>query len=94
MPPIPSVVNVDDDETRQLIEALSRRENDLVTYQIPRLRDCTESLNVQQRFATELREDLDAFTRQIEVGLSLFELVYLLSLLLNSVLVSYVLCLL
>ena len=64
MPPVPQAL---DEESRELIEGLTRREKDLTSYQIPRLRDCTSSLSVQQQFATELREDLDTFTRQIEV---------------------------
>ncbi|KAI5122005.1 hypothetical protein M0805_001837 [Coniferiporia weirii] len=63
MAPVPITLEV---ETKELIDALRRREKDLTEYQVPRLRDCTGLLSVQQRFAAELREDLDVFGRQVE----------------------------
>ena len=65
MAPIPQIL---DDETKALAENLQRREKDLTEFQIPRLRDCKGPLSVQQQFAAELREDLDAFTKQVEVS--------------------------
>ena len=67
MAPIPQTF---DNETKDIIDNLRRREKDLVEYQIPRLRDCKGPLSVQQRFAAELREDLDVFGKQVEVSLS------------------------
>lgn len=68
MPPTPIQLN---NESLQLVDGLHRRQKDLVEYQIPRLRDCTGPLSTQQQLANELREDLDAFTRNIDVsGLS------------------------
>ncbi|CDO70492.1 hypothetical protein BN946_scf184569.g35 [Trametes cinnabarina] len=63
MPPLPSAL---DDETTNLIASLERRQKDISEFQIPRLRKCTGPLSVQQQYAAELRDDLDAFARQIE----------------------------
>ncbi|KLO13328.1 hypothetical protein SCHPADRAFT_809614, partial [Schizopora paradoxa] len=63
MAPIPSSV---DNETNALILDLQRRQKDLSEFQLSRLRDCRESIAVQQRFASEMKEDLDFFDRQIE----------------------------
>ncbi|KAF9005084.1 Sec20-domain-containing protein [Cyathus striatus] len=63
MPPIP--INFDS-ETVQLIESIERRHKDLAEYQIPRLESCRDPLATQQRFAAELREDLDLVGREIE----------------------------
>ncbi|KAI0676488.1 Sec20-domain-containing protein [Trametes maxima] len=63
MPPLPSVL---DEETSNLISSLGRRQKDLADFQIPRLRQCTGPLGVQQQYAVELRDDLDAFARQVE----------------------------
>ncbi|KAL5522741.1 hypothetical protein ACEPAG_8759 [Sanghuangporus baumii] len=64
MAPIPQIL---DDETKVLVDKLQRRERDLVEFQIPRLRDCKGPLSLQQRLAAELKEDLDAFVKQIEI---------------------------
>ena len=64
MAPIPSSI---DNETNALILDLQRRQKDLSEFQLSRLRDCRESIAVQQRFAGEMKEDLDFFDRQIEV---------------------------
>lgn len=64
MAPIPSSL---DTETINLIDNLQRRQKDLNDYQVPRLRDCKGPLSVQQKFAAELKEDLNAFGQQIEV---------------------------
>jgi len=63
MAPIPSSL---DTETINLIDNLQRRQKDLDDFQLPRLRDCRGPLSVQQKFAAELKEDLDAFGQQIE----------------------------
>ncbi|KAL6300419.1 Sec20-domain-containing protein [Sparassis latifolia] len=64
MPPIPSML---DEGTTSLIASVQRKQKDIADFQIPRLRTCKGPLAVQQQLATELREDLDAFTRHIEV---------------------------
>ncbi|KAI0366810.1 Sec20-domain-containing protein [Pilatotrama ljubarskyi] len=63
MAPLPSAL---DEETTNLIASLERRQKDLADFQIPRLRQCTGPLNLQQQYAAELRDDLDAFAKQIE----------------------------
>ncbi|KAI0642642.1 Sec20-domain-containing protein [Trametes meyenii] len=63
MPPLPSAL---DEETSNLISSLGRRQKDLAEFQIPRLRQCTGPLSVQQQYAAELRDDLDTFARQVE----------------------------
>ncbi|EJC99303.1 Sec20-domain-containing protein [Fomitiporia mediterranea MF3/22] len=63
MAPIPQTL---DDEIKGLIDNLNRRQKDLAEYQVPRLRGCKGPFSEQQRFAAELREDLDAFGKQIE----------------------------
>ncbi|KAI9437239.1 Sec20-domain-containing protein [Lactarius indigo] len=63
MPPLPPTF---DDATSASIASIQRRQNDLRDFQIPRLRDCTESLATQQQYAAELREDLEAVMRLIE----------------------------
>ncbi|KZP15315.1 Sec20-domain-containing protein [Athelia psychrophila] len=63
MPPLPTTY---DDETKALIASIQRRQKDLTEFQIPRLRNCRGPLNVQQNFAAELREDIDALSKQIE----------------------------
>jgi protein transport protein SEC20 len=67
MPPIPTTY---DDETNNLIASIQRRQKDLSELQIPRLRDCRESLAVQQNLAAELREDVDTVGKQIEVSIA------------------------
>ena len=64
MPPLPTTLN---DETKDLILSLQRRQKDLSEFQVPRLRACIGPLSLQQDLATELREDIETFTRQIEV---------------------------
>ncbi|KAF7984707.1 hypothetical protein HWV62_13012 [Athelia sp. TMB] len=63
MPPLP---NTYDEETKGLISSIQRRQKDLIEFQIPRLRNCKGPINVQQNFAAELREDIDALGKQIE----------------------------
>lgn len=65
MPPLPTTY---DDETKTLIASIQRRQKDLTEFQIPRLRSCKGPLSVQQNFAAELREDIDALGKQIEVA--------------------------
>lgn len=64
MPPLPLTF---DDVTSASIASIQRRQSDLRDFQIPRLRGCSESLATQQQFAAELREDLEAVMRLIEV---------------------------
>lgn len=68
MAPLPSTLS---EELLTTIDSLRRRRTDLSDFQIPRLRNCTGPLAVQQQYAAELREDLDAFARQVEVRLYL-----------------------
>ena len=63
MPPIPSTL---DSDARELILALERKQKDLQDFQIPRLRTCKGPLANQQQFASELREDTEAFAKQVE----------------------------
>jgi hypothetical protein len=65
MPPLPTSF---DDATSTSITSIQRRQNDLREFQIPRLRDCSESLAVQQQYAAELREDLETITHLVEVS--------------------------
>ncbi|KAK0203834.1 Sec20-domain-containing protein [Desarmillaria ectypa] len=67
MPAIPSTF---DEETSQTIASIERRQNDILQFQIPRLRACKGPLTAQQNLAAELREDLNAIARQVE-GLDL-----------------------
>jgi protein transport protein SEC20 len=67
MPPIPVTL---DEQTRLSMESLQRRINDLVKFQIPRLRQCTGPLAIQQRLNAEVRDDIDACTQQVEVSFS------------------------
>lgn len=66
MPPIPSTL---DEQITTVIDSLRRRQKDLSEFQIPRLRTCKGPLATQQGFAAELREDLDTFSKQVEVGI-------------------------
>ncbi|KAF8843898.1 hypothetical protein BDN67DRAFT_994700 [Paxillus ammoniavirescens] len=63
MPPLPTTFDVD---ALALLEAIERRQNDLSTFQIPRLKTCTGPLVVQQAWAAEVREDVDQLAKQIE----------------------------
>jgi protein transport protein SEC20 len=65
MAPIPEVLS---QEATNIIDNLERRQADLETFQIPRLRDTKTSLAIQQQHAAELREDLEYFDKQIEVN--------------------------
>jgi protein transport protein SEC20 len=65
MPPIPSTL---DEDVRAQLESLERRQKDLQTFQIPRLRSFDGALATQQQYAAELREDIEAFARQLEVS--------------------------
>jgi hypothetical protein len=64
MPPLPSTLGND---TFELISSAQRRQKDLSEFQLPRLRACHGPLTVQQNLAAELREDIEAFARQVEV---------------------------
>lgn len=65
MAPIPSTF---DTETQALLEAVRRRQHDLSTFQIPRLRACTGPLATQQAWAAEVREDIEQLAKQVEVS--------------------------
>ncbi|KAI8969399.1 hypothetical protein BD414DRAFT_503474 [Trametes punicea] len=45
---------------------MERRQKDIADFQIPRLRQCAGPLSLQQQYAAELRDDLDAFAKHIE----------------------------
>ena len=63
MAPIPSLLSP---ETQETISSLTRKQKDIFDFQIPRLRKCTGPFATQQQFAAELREDVDAFGKQVE----------------------------
>lgn len=69
MPPITTISLTED--AVDLIEQLDRRYKDLKDFQIPRLRDYKGSLAGQQRYGTELREDMERFSQLLQVCLSL-----------------------
>lgn len=64
MAPIPTTF---DAEAQALLEAIERRQNDLSTFQIPRLRSCTGPLATQQAWTAEIREDIEQLAKQVEV---------------------------
>jgi protein transport protein SEC20 len=63
MPPLPSTLS---SEIQDAIASARRRHKDLSEFQIPRLQNCLGPLSVQQNLASELREDVDVFARQVE----------------------------
>ncbi|KAF8551833.1 Sec20-domain-containing protein [Imleria badia] len=63
MAPIPTTF---DAEAQALLEEVRRRQNDLSTFQIPRLRTCTGPLATQQAWAAEVREDIEQLAKQVE----------------------------
>ncbi|KAF9239858.1 Sec20-domain-containing protein [Melanogaster broomeanus] len=63
MPPIPTTFDTD---ASALLQAIERRQNDLSTFQLPRLRTCTAPLVTQQAWAAEVREDIERLAKQIE----------------------------
>lgn len=65
MPPLPATF---DAETTAALDALTRRQHDITTFQIPRLRECADSLATQQRLAAELREDIESYARGVDVS--------------------------
>lgn len=65
MPPIPKKF---DQETAGLIESIERRRNDIDTLQLPRLEKCAGPLSLQQQYASELRDDIEILTKQIDVS--------------------------
>lgn len=65
MPPVASPLYTEAASTH---EGLLRRFKDLSDYQIPRLRDCVGPLTLQQQYAAELREDVDALSKRLEVS--------------------------
>ena len=73
MPPLPTTF---DDATNASITSIQRRQHDLREFQIPRLRNCSESLATQQQYATELRDDLETVQRIIEVRIRGVRLIF------------------
>ena len=65
MAPIPTTF---DAEAQALLEAVERHQNDISTFQIPRLRACTGPLATQQAGAAEVREDVEQLAKQVEVS--------------------------
>ena len=65
MAPIPTNFDAD---AQALLESVERRQNDLSTFQIPRLRACTGPLATQQAWAAEVREDIEQLAKQVEVS--------------------------
>ena len=63
MPPLPSTLSA---EVQASIASLQRKQTDLENFQIPRLRTCKGPLSTQQQFASELREDVDTFARDLD----------------------------
>lgn len=49
------------------IPGLTRRLNDVRTFQIPRLKECRGPLSLHAELADELRQDLDDIARTLEV---------------------------
>lgn len=64
MPPLPRTF---DSEAQAQIENAERRKQDLLDFQIPRLRKCEGPLTTQQSLAAELREDIETLSRVVEV---------------------------
>ncbi|KAG8958936.1 hypothetical protein FRC03_008684 [Tulasnella sp. 419] len=62
MPPIPP--NQLLEEAQAIRSGIYRRIKDLREYQLPRIRDCTGPLSLQQQFAGELREDIEFLATQ------------------------------
>lgn len=65
MAPIPTTFDTD---AQALLEAIERRQNDLSTFQIPRLQACTGPLATQQGWAAEVRDDIEQLAKQVEVS--------------------------
>ncbi|KZV65759.1 Sec20-domain-containing protein [Peniophora sp. CONT] len=63
MAPIPPAYN---SNAAAAISAIQRRISDVKEHQIPRLRDCKESLATQQQYNAELQEDLETLGRLVE----------------------------
>lgn len=63
MPPIPLA-----QETQNLISSLDGRQKHIYEVQIPALRQCTGPLSLQQKLAEELKDAIDAHSRQTEVS--------------------------
>ncbi|EIM88926.1 Sec20-domain-containing protein [Stereum hirsutum FP-91666 SS1] len=63
MPPLPPQF---DEGTLASISTIERRVVDLKDFQIPRLKECRESLGVQQQYAAELRDDLEGLAGLVE----------------------------
>lgn len=63
MAPIPSLLPP---ETQDSIASLTRKQKDIIDFQISRLRKCTGPLATQQQLGSELREDVEGFVRHVE----------------------------
>ena len=69
MPPVPQKF---DQETTDLIESIERRRKDIDTFQLPRLEKCTGPLSTQQQYASELRDDIEILSKQIDVSARIY----------------------
>jgi len=76
MPPIPTKLP---EEALSIISAIERRLTHISEVEVPKLRECTGPLSVQQTLAEDVREDTVALTRQIEVRCLRFSFIYVLS---------------
>ena len=54
-------------EATALYERITRSVNDVANIQIPRLKQCPGPLALQQKWASEIREDIESAQREIEV---------------------------
>ena len=68
MPPLSPLPSTLAQETQSLISSLDRRQKHNYEVQISALRQCTGPLSLQQKHAEELKDAIDAHSRQIEVS--------------------------
>lgn len=54
-------------EASSVHDGLKRRMKDLQEYSIPNLRDCKGPLSLQQQLAADVRDDIEIFTRELQV---------------------------
>lgn len=55
------------EEATTKLTRLDARIHDVQSFQIPRLSACKGPLSLQQRYALEIKEDIDAFGRELQV---------------------------
>jgi len=63
---MPSLPSTFPQETTDLISSARRHQTDLLEFQIPKLRSCNGPLSTQQNLWAEIREDIEAYARQVE----------------------------